>query len=146
MSLLPGRRTKGMLLAVFTHFCRFSKGAFCSKSPISTGKNGRLRQGKLLTLIGHIGNETRQFSVSFLWYSGSSIFSNAGRFYWLTRYVFNAHGKMTKITKIRWSFGFDLEIESFKSVKYPWCYEFLKREHFLFHLEKSMNWWSDQFE
>ena len=50
-SLLLGRRTKGNLLAVFARFCRFSKGAFFRKSPISTGMNDPLKPGKLLNLI-----------------------------------------------------------------------------------------------
>ena len=50
-SLLLGRRTKGSLLAVFAGFCRFSKGAFCRKSPFSTGRNDQLKPGKLLNLI-----------------------------------------------------------------------------------------------
>ena len=50
-SLLLGRRTKEILLAVFDRFCRFSKGAFCRKSPISTGRNDRLKPVKLLNLI-----------------------------------------------------------------------------------------------
>ena len=41
----------GNLLAVFARFCRFSKGAFCRKSPVSTGRNDRLKPGKLLNLI-----------------------------------------------------------------------------------------------
>ena len=40
-----------ILLAVFARFCKFSKGAFYRKSPISTGRNGRLKPGKLLELI-----------------------------------------------------------------------------------------------
>ena len=40
-----------LLLAVFARFCRFSKGAFYGKSPTSTGRNGRLKPGKLLDLI-----------------------------------------------------------------------------------------------
>ena len=40
-----------ILLAVFARFCRFSKGAFYRKSQISTGRNGRLKQGKSLDLI-----------------------------------------------------------------------------------------------
>ena len=40
-----------ILLAVFARFCRFSKGAFYRKSPISTGRNGRSKPGKLLDLI-----------------------------------------------------------------------------------------------
>ena len=40
-----------ILLAVIARFCRFSKGAFYRKSPISTGRNGRLKPGKLLDLI-----------------------------------------------------------------------------------------------
>ena len=50
-SSLLGKRTKGILLAVFARFCRFSKGALCRKSPISTGRNDRLKPGKLLNLI-----------------------------------------------------------------------------------------------
>ena len=51
-SLLLGRRTKGkFLLAAFARFCRFSKEAVCSKSPISTGRNNRLKPGELLKLI-----------------------------------------------------------------------------------------------
>ena len=60
------REQREVLLDVFTRFCRFSKGAFCRKSPISTGRNDRLKPDKLLNLIGHIGNKTRQFSVSLL--------------------------------------------------------------------------------
>ena len=40
-----------ILLAVFARFYRFSKGAFYRKSPISMGRNGRLKPGKLLDLI-----------------------------------------------------------------------------------------------
>ena len=40
-----------ILLAVFACFCRFSKGAFYRKSPISTGRNGQLTPGKLLDPI-----------------------------------------------------------------------------------------------
>ena len=82
-SLLLGRRTKGN----FACCCCFrSKGDFCRKSPISTRRNDRLKPGKSLNLTWHIGHKTRQFSTSLLWCSGSRIFSNAGRFYWLTRY------------------------------------------------------------
>ena len=34
-----------------TGFCRFSKGAFYRKSPISMGRKDRLKPGKLLNLI-----------------------------------------------------------------------------------------------
>ena len=40
-----------ILLAVFARFCRFAKRAFFRKSPISTGRNGRLKPAKLLDLI-----------------------------------------------------------------------------------------------
>ena len=40
-----------ILLAIFACFCRFWKGAFYRKLPISTGRNGRLKPGKLLDLI-----------------------------------------------------------------------------------------------
>ena len=40
-----------ILLAVFSRFCKFSKGDFYTKSPILTGRNGRLKSGKLKDLI-----------------------------------------------------------------------------------------------
>ena len=70
-----------ILFTVFARFCRFPKGAFCRKSPISTGRNDRLKPGKLLNLIEQIGDKIRQFSISLLRYSGTRIFSNAGRVY-----------------------------------------------------------------
>ena len=45
-------------------FCRLSKEVVCRKSPLSTGRNGRLKPGRLLNIVGHIGVETRQFSIS----------------------------------------------------------------------------------
>ena len=77
------RRTREILHRVFTRFS--SKGAFCRKSPISTGSNDRYKPGKLPNLIWHVGVKPKQFSVSSLWYSGSRIFSEVGSFYWLTR-------------------------------------------------------------
>ena len=39
--IIARKEHKGIyLLAAFTYFCRFSKGPFCIKSPISTGRNG----------------------------------------------------------------------------------------------------------
>ena len=40
-----------ILLAIFAGFAGFQKGAFCRKSPFSTGKNYRLKAGKLRNLI-----------------------------------------------------------------------------------------------
>ena len=42
-SLLLGRRKKGNFACFFARFCRFSKGPFCRKSPISAGRNDRLK-------------------------------------------------------------------------------------------------------
>ena len=53
-----------ILLAVFARFCRLSKGAFCRKSPISTGSYDRLKPGKLLNLTGYVSDKTGQFSKS----------------------------------------------------------------------------------
>ena len=39
---------------------------FCRISAISTGRNGRLKPAKLLTLVEHIGNKTRQPSTPLL--------------------------------------------------------------------------------
>ena len=50
-SILLGREQREILLAAFARFCRFSKGAFCRKSPILTGRNDRLKPDKLLNLI-----------------------------------------------------------------------------------------------
>ena len=41
-------------------------------------------------------------------------------------YISSTHETATKITRILQSFGPYLEFESFKSVKYPWCYEVSK--------------------
>ena len=51
------------LLAIFVYSCRFSKGAFCRKSLISTGRNGLLKPGKLPSLIRDTGNKTGQVSI-----------------------------------------------------------------------------------
>ena len=58
VSLVLGTRTKGNLAWRFACFCKFSKGAFCRKSLISTGRSDRLKPGKLLNLIGRTGNKT----------------------------------------------------------------------------------------
>ena len=67
VSLLPGRRRKENLACRFhSFFAAFLKEAFCVNSPISRGRNGKLRSGKLLNILGHIGNETSKLLVSFL--------------------------------------------------------------------------------
>ena len=71
---------KGIWLFVFTRVCKFSKWAFGRTSFISAGKKGRLKPGKLLNLIGHIRNETRQLSISLLWYSRRNIFQRRAAF------------------------------------------------------------------
>ena len=58
--------TKGNLAGCFHSFLQVSKGAFCRRSSIWIGRNGRLKPGKLLNLIKDIGNETRQFSILLL--------------------------------------------------------------------------------
>ena len=50
-SLLLEMEKREILLGVFTYFCMVSKGAFCRKSPVSTGRYDRLKTGKLLNLI-----------------------------------------------------------------------------------------------
>ena len=67
VALLLGKKTKGNIARCFhTHFSRSLKGAFFRISLISTGRNSRLKPGKLLNLIGHIGKKTGQFSLSLL--------------------------------------------------------------------------------
>ena len=50
-SLLLERKTEGNFACYFRSFLQVSKAAFCRKSPISTGRNDRLKPGKLLNLI-----------------------------------------------------------------------------------------------
>ena len=69
------------MLGVFTRFCRFSKGAFCRKSPILTGRNGRLKPRKLLNLILHIEDKIRQLFNTIALIFWEQDFSNTGRFY-----------------------------------------------------------------
>ena len=70
-SLLLGRE---IFLAVFIRFCRFSKGAFCRKSPISMDSNFRLKPGKLQNLIGLIGNKARHFQCYYSDIQGEAFF------------------------------------------------------------------------
>ena len=67
-----GRSTKGELICRFIRFWRFSRGGFCRRSPISTRRNGLLKLGKLLNVIGHIVSKTRLFLVPLVLFSGSS--------------------------------------------------------------------------
>ena len=66
VSLLLGRTTKGNLVCCFHSCLQVSKGAFGLKSQISSRRKSRLKLGKLLSLIGPIGNKLRQFSISLL--------------------------------------------------------------------------------
>ena len=50
-TLLLGKRTKGNFACCFRSFLLVFEKAFCRKSPISTGRNDRLKPGKLLNLI-----------------------------------------------------------------------------------------------
>ena len=63
-----------ILVVVFFRFCRFWKRAFSLESPISTGRNGRLRPGKLLNLTALIGSKTRQFPYYCFDIQGASFF------------------------------------------------------------------------
>ena len=70
VSLMLRRKT---LLVVTIRFYRFSTGAFCLKSPILTGRNGRLKPGRLLNLTEHTGKKSRQFPILLFDIQGSSI-------------------------------------------------------------------------
>ena len=76
VSLLLERRTKGNHACCFHLFLQVFERGFLT----SISRKGRSKPGKLLNLIGHIGNKTRQLSLSFLRCKGSSMFSNARRF------------------------------------------------------------------
>ena len=80
VSLLPGRRTKGNLVAVCTRFWRFSTGDFGRKSPTSTEKSGRLKPGKLLNQIEHIRNKARQFQCHCFNIQGAAFLKTQGLF------------------------------------------------------------------
>ena len=69
--LLFGRKAIEFLWSFSFVFCRFLKLTFRRESPISTGRSDRLKLGKLTNVIGHIGSETIQFSLSLL--SGAAL-------------------------------------------------------------------------
>ena len=48
-------------------------------------------------------------------------------------YTSSAGKTVTNITLLLRSFSFELEFESFKSMKYSWCYEFSKVGLFFIH-------------
>ena len=50
----------------FHSFVRLSEGAFCRNRSYEREKKERLRLGKAFNIIEHIGNETRNFSISLL--------------------------------------------------------------------------------
>ena len=62
-SLLLGGRTNGNLVCYFHSSLQLLKGGFQQKVPHIDVRNGRLKPGKLMNQIGHIGNKTRQFSI-----------------------------------------------------------------------------------
>ena len=64
--VILGWKTKRDFAHAFHSFCRFSEGAFCIKSPLSVGREGQLKPGKLLNLTEDIGNEIWQFSIFLL--------------------------------------------------------------------------------
>ena len=74
------REEREILRSVFARFCRFAKWAFNRKSTISTGRNGRLKPGKLLDLIDISGINKTVFNFVALIFREQD-FSNAGRFY-----------------------------------------------------------------
>ena len=65
-SSLLGKRTKGNFAWCFQSILQVFERAFCRKSLISSGRNDRLKPGKLLILIEHIGDKIRQFLISLL--------------------------------------------------------------------------------
>ena len=50
MSSLSGRNSSEISLVTFHSFLQVFEGAFCRKSPISRGRTGQLKPGKLLYL------------------------------------------------------------------------------------------------
>ena len=61
-------------LAFSLVFCRFSKGAFCRKSPISMGKKDRLKPGKLLNLFYVSGIKEDSFQYHCFDNQGAGLF------------------------------------------------------------------------
>ena len=63
--MIATKKTKGNLLFIcICGFCRFSTGAFCRKSGALIGKNGRLKLGEPLNVVGHIGNKQAIFCIT----------------------------------------------------------------------------------
>ena len=69
-----------ILLGVSTHFCRVSKGAFCSKSPISMGRNDQLKPAKLLNLIDISGIKQDSFQYHCFDIQVAGFFQTSGVF------------------------------------------------------------------
>ena len=80
VSLLLGRITKGNLVCYFHSFLKVIERGFCRKAPISTGRNDRLKLGKLLSLIECIGNNTRQFHYHCFNRQGTASYQTPGLF------------------------------------------------------------------
>ena len=75
-----------LLPSAFKWLNRLIKRSGTWLGPVATGKNDRLKPGKLLDQIEHIGNETRQFSVLMLDIQGAIFFKRYGLFLF-TRYI-----------------------------------------------------------
>ena len=65
-SLLLGKRPKANLAWCFHSFLQVWKGALRRKYFISTGRNGRLKLGKLLNLIGRTRNKTNKIAFNII--------------------------------------------------------------------------------
>ena len=67
---------KGKFCLLFSHALQVFDRGFLQEISHFNRKEWSIKPVKLLNLIGHIGNEIRQFSISLLGYSGSSIFTS----------------------------------------------------------------------
>ena len=79
-SQLVGKRAEGNPACCFHSFYRLWKEVFFRKSSIWTGRKGPLKPSELLHPIGYVENKPTQFSISLIWYSGSSIFQTPDLF------------------------------------------------------------------
>ena len=80
MYLLLGRKTKRNCPRCFHAFLQVFERGVLQTSPILTGRNGRLKPGKLLNLVKHIGNEKDNFHYHCFDIQGATLFQKSGLF------------------------------------------------------------------
>ena len=80
VSFVLGRRTKGNLTGRFDSFLQVFERGFLQKFSHLTGRNGRLKPGELLSLIGHIRYKQDNFQYHCFDIQGAQLCQTPGIF------------------------------------------------------------------